>query len=377
VKPVLIRLKIEDELTHVQYDPNIKAKLVYDGKTFTVPEELGKPTPEQLMGSVPEQVSELCGRICYDSLGKGRGSTDYHKHLLQVGHFSVYEHVHFTAVIEPEDSNYGMTLLVLANRPGLTIAIPKEDHRKLRITFNPRHLLDWEFWDANSFIHDDMKWTNHELRKSLVDNCNPIIPSILQSYPSLDKWVASGAELVEPLYPSEKWVTMYLSGSRGMSHEQVRHRFCISQRSTRYVDESESAYITHPLITNYAIDTKELDPFGVHQAKWQCAGIYDNITASLSEWLRGKGIDKFTARKQARGAARGYLGNALATELMFSAPINMWKHMLRLRCSIHADAEIRVMYASVLEELRKSQYAEYFSDLELVPSGDGIGQVLK
>ena len=39
-----------------------------------------------------ELVSEFGGRICYMSFGKGRPSSEYHKHILEVGHGSVLEH---------------------------------------------------------------------------------------------------------------------------------------------------------------------------------------------------------------------------------------------------------------------------------------------
>jgi thymidylate synthase (FAD) len=44
--------------------------------------------------------------------------------------------------------------------------------------------------------------------------------------------------------------SFFISGvSRGLTHELVRHRVgvAISQRSTRYVDESDSEWIRHPL----------------------------------------------------------------------------------------------------------------------------------
>jgi hypothetical protein len=55
----------------------------------------------------------------------------------------------------------------------------------------------------------------------------------------------------EDLSDDQANITLYLYGSRGFTHEQVRHRFAISQRSTRYVDEDGSPYIMHPLVAAY------------------------------------------------------------------------------------------------------------------------------
>lgn len=177
----------------------------------------------------------------------------------------------------------------------------------------------------------------------------------------------------------------------GNSHEQVRHGdwTAISQRSTRFVDESESPWVMHPLERAYrderyaplkeeAQQTMAMDhasgSVSLGKAK------YKALVAELEPWLIARGVDKTTARKQARGAARGYLGNALYTELLFSASVTQWKRMLRQRASQFADAEIRQVYASeamcVLGELKKSRYASAFAGWDMSPAPDGIGHVL-
>jgi thymidylate synthase ThyX len=83
-----------------------------------------------------------------------------------------------------------------------------------------------------------------------------------------------------------------------------------------------------------------------------------------------------TARKQARGMARGYLGNALQTEMLFSASVAQWKRMLEQRLTPAADAEIRLVYELALAELKRSRYGAAFERYELVDSPDGLGKVL-
>jgi thymidylate synthase ThyX len=97
----------------------------------------------------------------------------------------------------------------------------------------------------------------------------------------------------------------------------------------------------------------------------------------LQDYLTTKGADKHTARKQARGAARGYLGNALSTEIIFSASVAQWRRILAQRCHPAADAEIRVLAARILPVLQASRYGEDFADLTLVETPDVIGPYIR
>ena len=141
----------------------IKASLVYDGRGYpNIPEEMGKPKAGQMEGMPAEQLTELAGRVCYDSLGKGRDSKEYHEHILKVGHLSVCEHFHFTvqADVELGRQEFGRIkhepLLYLyqamANRPGAYIA--PYGHNGVRLTVNLRTVLDWTKYTAN-FLQTD------------------------------------------------------------------------------------------------------------------------------------------------------------------------------------------------------------------------------
>ncbi len=189
--------------------------------------------------------------------------------------------------------------------------------------------------------------------------------------------------------PNQCWVSLLLTGSRGFSHELVRHGdwTAISQRSTRYVDESESPWVTHPIESAYrgewAKGVVERDlPMEELLGNIGCKGehaaqnTYKTAVSRLEPWLITRGVDKTTARKQARGAARGYLGNALYTEVVFSASCAQWLRMLKQRLNPAADAEIREVFAHALKELQRSQHGRFFSHLTTVPSPDGIGVVL-
>jgi thymidylate synthase (FAD) len=178
-------------------------------------------------------------------------------------------------------------------------------------------------------------------------------------------------------------INFYLDGiSRGCTHELVRHRAgcAISQRSTRYVDENESPWILHPLIDQYldaawgnsdpAFSTKVRASSDTAIAAGREA--YRVIADAIQGFMISKGVDKLTARKQARGAARGLLGNALCTSMVWSANIRALRTVIEQRANPAADAEIRVLANRIYEEA-SLVCPEYFDDYEKVACPDGIG----
>jgi thymidylate synthase (FAD) len=241
-----------------------QVEIIASTKFKAVPKDLFPSVDEpgiiqiQDNGTDAERLIECAGRTCYDSYGKGRSSTEYHQHILQVGHGSVLEHAS---------------------------------------------------------------------------------------------------------------ISFYISGiSRGCSHELVRHRVgvAISQRSTRYVDESNSEWAWHPLIAG-SEGVEELSDIKNH-----AEDLYLKIVGYVQAAMLGRGIDKATARKQARGAARGVLGNALETSLVWTANIRALRGCIEQRCSPFADAEIRLLFNRIYE-LALDWCPAYFSDYRKMECPDGIG----
>lgn len=354
------------------------SRLVWDGgDEVRIPEELGKPAPGQMIGTAAERLSEVGGRTCYDSLGRGRSSEDYHKHILDVGHGSVYEH--FAMTVQLYHCNAAV-LWALINRPGIWV---EADFGKIRVTFNPRSILDWNSWTKKiTYLTDspDLVGKAGSIGDRLAVFAERFFPQIVPPQDraawALDRYQED--RVVEPRSEQEKWISMFMCGSRAWSHEQVRHKFrtAVSQRSTRFVNEAESPWIEHPLEQEYALQTGDQDLRLIGDVVINTARkYYSKAVSTLEAWLVSRGADKLTARKQARGAARGKLGNALWTEMIFSASVAEWKWMMQLRCSGPADAEIRGIFCEALPELRSSRYGDDFKNLVLVPAPDGLGQM--
>lgn len=398
------------------FDPLISAELVYDyANALNIPEKLKPRDPNnekmaavfatQFKGTQAENLMELAGRTCYDSAGTGRDSANFHSHLIQVNHGSVWAHLNVTLEFNFRDGarndvdsvKYALACL---NRPGVHVRIRHDTHA-LVVTANVRSIrewLDYEVVDEGDALLDIIA-TNvgFHFNKALW----AVAPALAQmDVIYIDRWCEiakrgplspddhfeqslPASRVIEPETDEEKWMSFLITGSRGLSHELVRHGFrsAISQRSTRYVDEDTSPWVEHPLITAFRADPENRGKFGDRKLGpmtciSQMQGLYQQTVGELEPWLISKGVDKASARKQARGAARGYLGNALYTEVIYSASVAQWKRILRQRGNAGADLEIMTLAARALPGLQASRYGNRFAGFRLEPSPLKIGNIV-
>lgn len=288
------------------------AELVFDNTTclLHVP---GCPRKDQLQGTPAEQLVELCGRICYDSLGKGRSSKEFHEHIRESGHLSVLEHFNFTVRFEG-----GLPLPELLNRPGVWVDLDRSC-----VTANLRAVVEWDKWGTLGPVGLTMQYFAARLA-----------PQIVSPPPPFEFVYASQ---VPAHTDEERWVSLLLSGSRLFSHEVIRHRFrtAVSQRSTRYCDESDTDCVLHPALRGRALSDE------LPRAMEAGRAAYKRVVWDLTQ----AGLD----RKAARGAARGFLSGSLYTEMIFSASVAQWKRIFAQRISVHADAEIREIMTAAKE----------------------------
>lgn len=360
--------------------------IVWDGNNFTVPSEMGVPRDDQLQGTWIDKLAELSGRICYDSMNskaKGRDSVEYHKHIIEVGHLSVIEHPNLTFLIPNlELIDYLSCCESLLNRPGIWSIKGIKPGLKgmifdLRITANMRAVYEWfKYPPAN-------KWATL-LGETIQNLAKEQAPLMFQDIKKHDVGLHQ-CKVVSPVYEQEIWVSiMLMNSSRGLSHECVRHKFhtAVSQRSSRFCDESDSHWDWHPLIKKNVIEdkdvlvTKEDKAYTLKDIENLCKEAYVVLVDNIQNKLVSDGTDKFTARKQARGAARGVLGNALDTEMIFSANLSQWKWMFKLRASSHADAEIRLAMNDAFEKISE-RFPDIFKNWTKHPCPDGVGYELR
>jgi thymidylate synthase ThyX len=367
----------------------MKAELVYDGgPVVSVPEALGTPRVDQMRGSVAEQLIEVAGRTCYDSMGTGRPSGEYHRNLLlEQQHYSVAEHFHVT--IET-----GLNPLPWLGVPDITVrktqtqwTMPNGTAPGHRVTFNLRHALEWP---AN-VTHNADPYDIDQWKRVLEHVCWWTMPSLFREGKENELRLSaprSGALWLmrpDPETDTEAHVSVFLEDSLVWALEQNRHRGNISQRSGRFVDQHDRAMCRHPYVTEYLNECGYLTDLEGSQASAKLftgGNIPDaeviqrtqlgNVTGSLiaqsrqvySAWVdrlepwlvEKKGLDKRTARKQARSAARYYLGNGLSTEGVYTYSIRHWRHIFKMRVSPHADAAINELMSRAWEVVKASRY---------------------
>lgn len=133
--------------------------------------------------------------------------------------------------------------------------------------------------------------------------------------------------------------TFYIQGvSRSLTHELVRHRhLSFSQRSQRYVDESNSGFVTPP-------DLRGLNIVYFPQVVVTSANeAYDKLVDVL--------IEAGHTRKEARQAARSVLPNGTATNIVVTGNMRAWREFVQKRWHVAADKEIQQLAGLILDLL--------------------------
>lgn len=353
-------------------------ELIWAGQHLKIPSTMGKPSQNQMQGTALDSLIELSGRICYDSLGaeRSRASKEYHEHVIEVNHLSVAEHANLTFCIPCSTEVEAEAFLSkLINIPG-TYSRYEQSTSTVRITMNARVIREMEQYKPTFFTTSASLKQWDTILNTIVYLAKKEFDLFLSDL-TYDPYKvdAYGYIANDNKDEEEIWASFWIGNvSRGLTHELVRHKFrtAVSQRSTRYVDESGSQWCYHPLMLSTEVDDNQNMIDRTLTGENEQKDLYSVWVEVLQQSLINKGISKFSARKQARGAARGLLGNALSTELIFSASLAQWKRMIEMRASNAADAEIRRLFVEIFLEL-KHKYPGHFESYGLSPSNDGCG----
>ena len=145
--------------------------------------------------------------------------------------------------------------------------------------------------------------------------------------------------VIEHMSASVKFIT-----NRGVTHELVRHRLCaFSQESTRYVNYggSDIQFIRPVWIRSGELKEREIKNDGV--ARWisACDDAETQYNLLLSCGWRPE-------------QAREVLPNSLKTEIVVTANLREWRHILRLRTSKAAHPQIRELMVSCLDGFKEA-----------------------
>jgi len=198
-------------------------------------------------------------------------------------------------------------------------------------------------------------------------------------------------------------ITLFIEGiTRGCSLELNRHRmFSISQRSTRYVAEEESAIVLEPFFarlfrklepkfddcvnrfraasypTPYELleaqEKKGDDPIWrrlrdsrllLQHLNSQCNSVfsYQDQVEELMK-MNPYELENFDLRKWARGKARNLLPHGIETRGTYTTNIRGWRWFIESRSESNAETEIRFLADKVLLAVREAAPL-YFKDFE-------------
>lgn len=138
--------------------------------------------------------------------------------------------------------------------------------------------------------------------------------------------------------------------SRGFTHELVRHRLCaFSQESTRYVDYAKRG------------GEVDLDRFSVsvvappHRDENEKVELKDGRKISFKEMARE--TEEFYRALRKAGwlpeDARQILPNGLKAEIVVTANLREWMHILYMRTAKVAHWEIRAVMVELLRDLKQ------------------------
>ncbi|MBF6428664.1 FAD-dependent thymidylate synthase [Nocardia cyriacigeorgica] len=135
--------------------------------------------------------------------------------------------------------------------------------------------------------------------------------------------------------------TFYIEASRSVLTELERHRhLSFSVVSQRYVDMSEAAYHTPPVLRDHSEYAEIL------------ADVWDMARQGY-EILVDELTEAGFSRKQSREAARAVLPNMTNSPMVVTGNHRAWRYVIKNRWHEAADAEIRELAGELLRQLRE------------------------
>lgn len=154
--------------------------------------------------------------------------------------------------------------------------------------------------------------------------------------------------------------------SRSLTHELVRHRAgcAYSQVSQRYVDGSKLRFVERPEYQDVPeLHTQFEDRIDGYAKE------YNALTESLLS-LQNEGHEilsgdsKRELRKRVQSASRSCLPNETEAPIVFSANLRALRHIIEMRCSKHAEIEIRRLFNKVFQ-LVSAECPNVFADFTM------------
>lgn len=172
--------------------------------------------------------------------------------------------------------------------------------------------------------------------------------------------------------------TLFIEGiTRALSLESNRHRqLAVSQRSTRYTAEEDSAIVLEPYYADIyenkdSASPEQEDLLNAFLASCEATIMDYQDQVEILMKLNPLELKGFDLRKWARGKARNILPHALETRITYTGNVRAWRWFIESRSDKHAEPEIRRLADSILTVLR-TEAPIYFNDFKVSEVYDGM-----
>lgn len=299
----------------------------------------------------PIKLIEFAGRTCYKSEDKitEDSANKFVKMLIKSGHMSVLEHGQ--AAFEVESYMFDH----IGRTPHSQFIRRSQVRGRTIISANFRA---WEeFFEAYYSLYENKALHPIQaLNQDLYSRYPDAFMRLWYSNPT-DSFFHRITE--NQMTSEEKLIhatrTCRFGTNRGVTHELVRHRsqWAFSQESTRYVKyDGEMEFILPVWVSKNALNTWDYigDIEGSHAAGVISFAEQFMLKSQLHAELTYK---KLLLEGWKPEQAREVLPNSLKTEIVCTAPLSEWRHMLRLRTSKAAHPQMRALMEPVLSDLKE------------------------
>jgi thymidylate synthase (FAD) len=208
----------------------------------------------------------------------------------------------------------------------------------------------WSF----EFLPPNILETIEKAGRTCYKTEEKIVPGTAEKF--VKKIIESGhLSVIEHVNVSVRIIT-----DRGVTHELVRHRLAAySQESTRYCSYDQDKFgneITVILpVWFYDLDTDHLVKVFQDDKKLVFVNLYEE---AFYRWYWGCQHSEYIyfdllKLNQTPQQARAVLPNSLKTEIVVTANLREWRHILSLRTSKAAHPQIREIMLNILEGFKK------------------------
>lgn len=288
-----------------------------------------KASVERITETDPLKKIELAGRTCYKSEDKIT-ATSAEKFVLdkvKLGHESVIEHANF--ILEVDSVTYSLCQSAIKTLQNCGF------NSMIRMTAVERYIMSGNARMWRDFFKKAARYNQYlpnTIYKLVEDN-----PVLFGEY--INHVMFKDTERAKPikyltnadLTYKETFIhaceTFKITCDRGVTHELVRHRTAsFSQESTRYCNYSKGKYGSEITVIKPCYWDERSAQYATWVNAMQCA---EDLYLTL--------INNGASAQEARAV----LPNSLKTELIMTANLEEWHHILELRCDKAAHPQCR------------------------------------